>query len=308
MTVSQVVNPASLRPDPRLTLALAAEQGVGWDLADIALEGRFAAARYVTPEPMQVVIPACGLRRAPDASAEQVDQLLFGERFEALTPRGDFVFGQARRDGYVGWAPREALSSLILLPTHWVRALRTYIFPQASIKTPPRLCLSTNALVTLEAIEGRFAKLTQGGWIPSDHLAALGQVETDPAAIALRYLGAPYLWGGRDSVGLDCSGLVQQALYACGRSAPRDSDMQARLGEPVDGREGLARNDLVFWRGHVGLMLDGDTLIHANAFHMAVAVEPLDEAIARISAAGGGDPTAFRRLAGIGPRTASGAP
>ena len=256
---------------------------------------------------MQVMVPASGLRRGPDASAEQMDQLLFGERFDALTIGGDFVFGQARRDGYVGWVAAEALSPTGTTPTHWVRALRTFVFPQASIKTPPLAALSTNALIAVEAIEGRFAKLASGGWITASHIAPLGEVETDPAAVALRYLGAPYLWGGRDSVGLDCSGLVQQALYACGRSAPRDSDLLAKLGAPIEAVEHLQRNDLVFWRGHVGLMLDPETLLHANAHHMAVAVEPLAEAIARITASGGGDPTALRRLPGL-PRTSNASP
>jgi cell wall-associated NlpC family hydrolase len=288
-------------PDPRLTLALGAGAQAGWDLADIALEGRVAAARYIVPEPMQVVTPSCPLRRSPDPSAEQMDQLIFGERFDVLTGRDGFAYGQARRDGYVGWAPREALAPSGSPPTHWVRALRTFVFPQASIKTPPVLCLSTNALVSVEAVEGRFAKLAAGGWAPADHVAPLGEVETDPAAVARRYLGAPYLWGGRDSVGLDCSGLVQQALYACGLFAPRDSDMQAKLGVAIERADDLKRNDLVFWRGHVGLMLDAERLIHANAYHMAVAVEPLAEVIPRIVAAGGGEPTAFRRLPGLIP-------
>jgi cell wall-associated NlpC family hydrolase len=301
MMATPVAASLSPPPDPRLTLALRTGPGEGWDLADVALEGRVAAARYVKPEPMQVVTPACGLRRSPDPAAEQLDQLLFGERFEALTRQDGFVFGQARRDGYVGWAPREALAPLGPPPTHWVRALRTYVFPAASIKAPPVLCLSTNALIAVEAVEGRFAKLAEGGWVPAGHVAALGEVEHDPAAVALRYLGAPYLWGGRDSVGLDCSGLMQQALYACGMAGPRDSDMQASLGIAIDRRDQLGRNDLVFWRGHVGLMLDADRLIHANAHHMAVVIEPLAEAIPRIIAAGFGEPTAFRRLRGLAP-------
>jgi hypothetical protein len=240
-----------------------------------------AAARYVAPEAMQVMTPSCALRRSPDAGAEQMDQLLFGERFEALSARDGFAFGQARRDGYVGWAPRAALAPVGPPPTHWVRALRTFVFPQASIKAPPRLCLSTNALITVETVEGRFAKLAgDGGFIPAGHVAPLGEVETDPAAVALRYLG------------LDCSGLMQQALYACARFAPRDSDMQAKLGAAVEGADHLGRNDLVFWRGHVGLMLDADRLIHANAHHMAVAVEPLAAIVAR-----GGPPAEVRRLA-----------
>jgi len=291
-------------PDPRLTLALRAGQGPSWDLADVALEGRLPAARYVSPEPMQVATPACALQRAPDSGAEQVDQLLFGERFDGLTSRGGFVYGQARRDRYVGWAAREALAPLQTPPTHWVRALRTFVFPEPSIKAPPIAGLSTNALIAVEAVDGPFAKLispTLAGWVPARHIAALGEVETDPAAVALRYLGTPYLWGGRDSIGLDCSGLVQQAFYACGRFAPRDSDMQAKLGVAIGGAGDLAHNDLVFWRGHVGLMLDADRLIHANAFHMAVAIEPLAEAVPRIQAAGGGEPTAFRRLPGLKP-------
>jgi cell wall-associated NlpC family hydrolase len=300
MTTAPVAAAAQPSPDPRVTLAIRAEGGgQDFDLADIALEGRVAAARYVVTEAMVLQVPVCGLRRAPDLAAEQVDQLLFGERFEGLIAREGFVYGQARRDGYVGWAPREAFGPVRTASTHWVRALRTYVFPQPSIKTPPSLCLSTNALVTVETLEGRFAKLADSGWVPAGHLAALGEVETDPAAVALRYLGAPYLWGGRDSLGLDCSGLVQQALYACGRGAPRDSDLQAALGVAIDVVDELAGNDLVFWRGHVGLMLDSQTLIHANAFHMAVAAEPLAEAIARIAAAGGGPPTALRRLSGF---------
>ncbi len=301
MTVATVTSVSSAF-DPRLTLALPSGAAEGFDVADVGLEGRVVAARYIAPEPMQVMTPVCGLRRSPDPSAEQVDQLLFGERFAALTTHDGFVYGQALRDGYVGWAPSEALSPPGPTPTHWVRALRTYVFPQASIKAPPRLCLSTNALVALEGIEGRFAKLAHaGGFVPAAHLAALGEVETDPATVALRYLGAPYLWGGRDSVGLDCSGLVQQALYACGMGGPRDSDMQAKLGAAIDNVHDLKRNDLVFWRGHVGMMLDADLLIHANAHHMAVAVERLSEAIMRIDAAGGGAPTALRRLRGVAP-------
>ena len=130
---------------------------------------------------------------------------------------------------------------------------------------------------------------------PRGHLAPIGAGFVEPTATAERFLGTPYLWGGRDSVGIDCSGLVQQALYAGGLACPRDSDLQARLGDPAK-PETLARGDLVFWRGHVGMMLDEARLIHANAWHMAVAIEPLAEALERIARRGGGDPTAFRRV------------
>ena len=282
-------------PDRRLMLA---REGA----AALALEGVTAAARYLAPEAMQATAGVTAIRREPSRTAEQLDQLLFGERFEVLERRilegqADWGFGQATRDGYVGWVRLEALAPEAAPPTHWVSALRTYGFGEPSIKAPPVARLSMNALVRLEARDGRFAKVQGAGFVAERHLRPLGDWARDPAAVALAYLDAPYLWGGRESVGLDCSGLVQQALYACGHAAPRDSDLQAALGREIDPDAGLARGDLVFWRGHVGMMLDADTLIHANAFHMAVTAEPLAEAIERITVSGGGEPTAYRRLA-----------
>jgi cell wall-associated NlpC family hydrolase len=279
--------------DARLTLArngLAAEP----------LEGLVAAHGYVAPSPLQAISPVAGIRKGPEADAEQVDQILFGERFDGLEARDGWVFGQARRDGYVGFVRADALGPAGPAPTHWVSALRTFAFGQPSIKTPPTGRYCRNALVTAAASEGRFVRIAGSGWIIAAHLSPLGDWADDPAAVAEDYLGAPYLWGGRDSLGLDCSGLVQQALYACGRSCPRDSDLQQTLGQavtPGDALSGLQRNDLVFWRGHVGVMLDETRLLHANAHHMAVAVEPLAEAVARIAAAGSGQPVAYRRLA-----------
>ena len=176
-------------------------------------------------------------------------------------------------------------------PTHWVRALRTFAFGEPSIKSAPVAQLSMNALVRVEGHEGRFVRLEGSGFVVEEHLSPLGAWRDDPAAVALRYLEAPYLWGGRCSLGLDCSGLVQQALYACGRGCPRDSDQQAALGAAVEPAGGLRRGDLVFWRGHVGMMLDAETLLHANAFHMAVAAEPLAQIVARV-----GEPAAYRRF------------
>ena len=274
--------------DARLTLA-------SGEAASQALEGVVRAARFLAPEPMQAAVPVAALRRQPSRTAEQLDQLLFGERFDVLERRDGWVFGQALRDGYVGWVRLETLAAAAAAPTHWVRALRTYAFGEPSIKAPPVAQLSMNALVRVDGREGRFAHLEGSGFAVEDHLGPLADWRDDPAAVALGYLGAPYLWGGRCSLGLDCSGLVQQALYACGQAAPRDSDQQAALGAPVDPRDGLRRGDLVFWRGHVGMMLDAQTLIHANAFHMAVAVEPLAEAVARVAATGA-EPTAYRRL------------
>ncbi len=274
--------------DARLTLARG-------DAAALALEGVQEAGRYLRPEPMQAAFAVAALRREPSRTAEQLDQLVFGERFNVLERQGGWAFGQALRDGYVGWVRLETLTPAGPPPTHWVSALRTYAFGEASIKSAPVARLSMNALVRVELAEGRFARLEASGHVPQHHLSPLGAWATDVAAVAQAYLGAPYLWGGRDSVGLDCSGLVQQALYACGQAAPRDSDQQATLGRAAD-PEALARGDLVFWRGHVGMMLDPQTLIHANAFHMAVAAEPLAEAVGRIAGSGGGAPTGYRRL------------
>ena len=275
--------------DPRLTLA---RDGV----AATALEGMLDASAYLAPEPMQAVFPVAAIRRDPVRTAEQMDQLLFGERFDVLQRRDGWAFGQALRDGYVGWARLEALAPAGGPPTHWVSALRTYAFGDASIKSAPVARLSMNALVRVERREGRFARLAGSGHVVEHHLNPLGVWAADPAGVALQFLGAPYLWGGRDSVGLDCSGLVQQALYAAGVAAPRDSDQQATLGAPLDLAGELQRGDLVFWRGHVGMMLDSATLIHANAFHMAVSSEPLAKAVARIAEGGGGQPIGRRRL------------
>ncbi|CAN7518321.1 NlpC/P60 family protein [Phenylobacterium sp. LjRoot225] len=263
-------------------------------IAARGLEGVLAAEVYLDPKPLRCIVPAAGLYRAPDAASEQMDQLLFGEVFEAIEEEGAFLWGQARRDGYVGFVAAAALAPADLVPTHRISAIRTYAFAEPSIKSKAGGPYSLNALATVEAVEGRLARVAGAGWMAVEHLAPIGVFARDPAGVAERYLGAPYLWGGRESLGLDCSGLVQQALLACGQACPRDADMQAALGRPID-RSAFARNDLVFWRGHVAIGLDAQRILHANAHHMAVAVESLDRAIERIMAAGSGEPTAFRR-------------
>jgi len=277
-----------ITPDARLTLARA-------DLAAADLEGRVKAARYAATQPMTCVVPAAALRRAPQPGAEQLDQLLFGETFAVLDTEGGWAWGQAARDGYVGFVALDHLGPLAPAPTHWVSALRAYAFVEPSIKSAPQGLYSMNALVSVEARDGRFAHVAGVGWFVERQLSLIGQVEPDPAAIAEQFAGAAYQWGGRESLGLDCSGLVQQALLACGYACPRDTDMQASLGAPV-AREALRRGDLVFWRGHVGMMQDETRLIHANAHHMAVTIEPLALAIDRIGKTETGQPTAFRRV------------
>lgn len=273
--------------DPRTTL-------IRDGRASTALEGVVAAASYIEPKTKRLAVPAAAIRRSPDAGAEQMDQLLFGEAFDVLEEEGGWAFGQARRDGYVGFVEAAALDAAEAEITHQVSALRTYAFSKPDIKSAPVGLYSMNSLVAVEARDGRFAKGVGTGWFVEAHLAPIGFGETDHAAVAERFLGAPYQWGGRESLGLDCSGLVQQALYACARGCPRDSDQQQALGHAIE-RADLQRGDLIFWRGHVAILTDARSIVHANAHHMMVAREGLDEAITRIRDAGAGEPTGYRR-------------
>lgn len=236
---------------------------------------------------MQVSAGVTALRKSPEAGAELVSQVLHGEQVTLHQEDGDFALIQNMTDRYVGWARKDALSAPAMAITHHVSALRLYAYPEPTIKASPRDLISIGAGVVSEGKrEGRFLKCERAGWICEDQLRPVGSFETDPADVALRYLHAPYLWGGRESLGIDCSGLVQQAFGACGVILPRDSDMQASwTGEAIEDWQApgmLTRNDLIFWPGHVGILLDAKTLLHANAHHMCVAVEPLAGSIARI--------------------------
>ncbi|HWF00341.1 MAG TPA: NlpC/P60 family protein [Caulobacteraceae bacterium] len=276
--------------DPRLTPARG-------DLAAVELEGLVRAARYVAPTPMRLAAPAAPLLTSPDAGAELATELLFGEAFDVLDIAGGLAFGQALRDGYVGYVPADALIERPGEATHRILAPSTFALQRPSIRAAGFGPLSLNALVTVVEEAERFLRVEGAGWIPRPHLAPIGDAfATDAVAVAEALIGAPYRWGGRATSGLDCSGLVQQAMFAAGLACPRDSDQQAHLGEAVD-PTALQRGDLVFWKGHVGLMGDGAELIHANAHHMAVAREPLSGATARIIEAGGGEPTGYRRVA-----------
>jgi cell wall-associated NlpC family hydrolase len=169
-----------------------------------------------------------------------------------------------------------------------VTALHTFGFPGPSIKLPPVATLPLGATLAVVRQEGSLAVTPAGLFIPSQHLGKLDGFEPDHVAVAERFVGTPYLWGGKTSLGIDCSGLVQVSLSACGIGCPRDSDMQqAALGRalPPTERE-LKRGDLIFWKGHVAIVRDGESLVHANAHHMATAVEETAAAIARIAAAG----------------------
>jgi hypothetical protein len=256
------------------------------------------AARFVEPLVREVVEPIAPVRRAPSAEASLDTEALFGERVAVyeITEEG-WAWGQLLTDRYVGWLPASALGPPAPEPTHRVSAVRTLVFPGPSIKLPPIAALPFGARLAVTRLEGRFAITSTGVFVPVQHLAATDTHERDFVTVAERFVGTPYLWGGKTGLGIDCSGVVQVALAACGTSCPRDSDMQERaLGAPVTNAKDLRRGDLVFWKGHVAVARDAATLIHANAFHMAVAIEPVQEALARIGAAEGAA-TSIKRLA-----------
>jgi cell wall-associated NlpC family hydrolase len=267
-------------PDPR-------RHAYREDLAAESLRDHVKAPRYVNGEHRQLHVPVSPVRRQPRFDATLDTEALFGETLTVLDDNEGWAWVQLARDGYVGYMPSEGLSATVLAPTHTVAALRTYVYPEPDFKRPPLALLSMNALLSAAAVEGRFLALATGGFVIAEHLRTREEAAEDPVAVALGFVGTPYLWGGRTSLGLDCSGLVQLANEAAGRSCPRDADMQAaELGHPVEPATALGRGDLVFWDGHVGIMANSTDLLHASAQHMAVVVEPLAEARGRIAAAG----------------------
>jgi len=276
--------------DPRITPARP-------DLAASKLAGKVEAARFVDGHVREIAEPQAPLRRSPSPDAPLDTEALKGERVTIYESNEEgWSWGQLAADGYVGWLPTSALRDPGPPPTHRVAVLRTLVFPGPSIKLPPLEGLSFGCRLAITRIEGPLAVTDTNGFVPACHLMPVDTSEPDFVAIAERFIGVTYLWGGRTSLGIDCSGLVQLALTTSGVTCPRDSDMQERvLGSAVPLSE-LQRGDLVFWKDHVAIARDATTLIHANAFHMAVAFESAREAIERIAATGS-DVTSVRRMA-----------
>jgi cell wall-associated NlpC family hydrolase len=275
--------------DPRLTPARP-------DLAAAHLKGKVEATRFAEGVTQQVIAGVAPMRKEPSHQAPLLTEALYGERMTVYeTDDEGWAWGQLATDGYVGWVPAAALLAPGAEPTHKVSALRTLVFPGPSIKLPPLDSLPMGATVNVAREDDTFAITSAGGYIPKRHLVPLTTSEPDYVAVAERFVHVPYLWGGKSGLGIDCSGLVQVALHACGIACPRDSDMQEKaLGKSVS-LAGLQGGDLVFWKGHVAIAMGRNALLHANAFHMTVTSEPVAEALTRI-AASGSQVTSVRRL------------
>jgi cell wall-associated NlpC family hydrolase len=278
--------------DPRMTPARP-------DLAAKYLEGQLKATRFVTGEEFEIAESIAPLHNAPSSDAEMVSQALMGERATIYDRNGEgWAWGQLNSDGYVGWLPDRALAKPSGQPTHKIIALRTFAFPGPSIKLPPVTALLMGTAIIVTRQDGAFAVTREGWYLPQPHIGSIDHHADDFVAVAERFVGTPYLWGGKSSLGIDCSGLVQVSLNAAGTGCPRDSDMQQDgLGRALDLSESkkLQRGDLIFWKGHVAIVRDATSIVHANAHHMATAIEPTHDAIARIKAAGS-EVTSIKRM------------
>ncbi|TPI30103.1 NlpC/P60 family protein [Mesorhizobium sp. B3-2-1] len=272
------------------------------DLADARLKGEVVADRFVAGRPARISVPVADIRKAPTLDSGINTQALFGDDVLVFEDREGWAWIQAERDGYVGYVADVMLGRRDRAPTHIVSVPRTFLYPGPDLRFPIAGQLSMGSAVTVTgAAETRgthYALLPSGEAVIAGHLRPIGEMAGDYVSVAETFLGTPYLWGGVSGFGIDCSGLVQLAMRMTGREVLRDSDMQAAsIGEPLEPSpdfSGLRRRDLVFWEGHVAIMTDAETMIHANGHTMLVSREGLKEAIARIGYLYGA-PTGFRR-------------
>lgn len=267
------------------------------DLAAASLRGLVEAARFVEGERRRVVAEVADLKRRPRHDAPVDTQLLHGETVRVFEEEEGWAWLQAEGDGYVGYLPESALGPAEPPATHRVVVNRTFVYPAPDMKQPVAAALPLDARVAPVGTDGLYVRLWDGGFVFGAHLAPLGQPAPDFVAVAEQLSGAPYLWGGKSAGGIDCSGLVQLASAVAGRALPRDTDLQERDAalEPVDAGA-LRRGDLVFWKGHVGVMRDAERLLHANGYHMLVMTEPLENAKERIARTSGLSIAGIRRF------------
>ncbi|MGH6837695.1 MAG: NlpC/P60 family protein [Methylocella sp.] len=279
--------------DPRVTPARP-------DIAAAHLRGQVAADAYVEGRALHVCAGTADLRQGPAPDAPLDTQALFGEEVTLYEDHEGWGWVQLARDGYVGYMAMAALAEGQIKPTHRVTVNRSFVYPGPDVKIPARDALPLGASVCVRATKGAFAQIGDAAFVFLGHLLPCGENQKEFVAVAERLLHAPYLWGGKTSLGIDCSGLVQISLDAAGSDAPRDTDLQEHaLGLPIavgTDLAGLRRGDLVFWRGHVGIMRDKTMLLHANAHRMLVASEPLRIARDRILAKTSRSISAIKRL------------
>ena len=277
--------------DPRLTPARE-------DLAADFLRGIVTASEFAKGAKKRVVSSQCPLRAAPDHGASLSTELLYGEDFVVYEDKNGWSWGQTSIDDYVGFVPSDALDEIRSDATHQVSVLRTFIYPRADVKSPTNIGLSLGAYATVIGEDGNFSNIEGGGFVFTAHLDPLASFESDYLTTAIRFMGVPYLWGGRSSLGIDCSGLIQIALQRARIPCPRDSDMQANsLGDEIEPNVNrLQRGDLAFFPRHVGIMVDEQTVLHANAWDMMVSPHPLRYVIAEIAKTEEKPLTRIRRL------------
>ncbi len=245
---------------------------------------------------LQVTAPVADLLRSPEGGIER--QVLFGHEFRVFETkaRDGFACGQVKSDGYMGYVDRSALGPVHAV-THKITALSTHLYSLPDMKSPTHGNLPFAARINVIAQSGDYLTLFGGRYVPRQHVGTIDTFEDDYVRVMENFLGIPYLWGGNSTRGMDCSGAVQLALQACNTPCPRNSHKQEEsLGRQLEPGAGLQRGDLIFWKGHVGVMVDDSNIIHANATHMAVALEPLDIASKRIAATQTGDITSIRRV------------
>ncbi len=260
-------------------------------VAHVSLHGRIEGVAFTEGVPRQVGMPLVDLQCAPNGARER--QLPRGTDFTVVEDVGGWVFGFATQEGYCGWLRGGALFEP-RPATHWVASVGTHIYAEPRVQAFCDVMPMGARLRVTGQVKG-FSEV-EGGFVPASHLRPMGEWLTDPVAVAKGFLGTPYLWGGNSRAGLDCSGLVQLAYHACGLPCPADSDLQQSQGTELPEGALLSRGDLLFWKGHVAMVVDERTLIHANGHSMSVAYEDIAACIARIKAQAGGDVTARRRL------------
>lgn len=260
-------------------------------IAAAHLKGVVEAQTYNEGKTVQIVVPELAIRSEPMITSGMESQALKGQIATCYGEENGFSLIQMQDDEYVGWVITQGISEKFTSTTHKITALKTYIYSDESIKSLPLAALTQGTSITIAHVGEKFSRLFDGSYVFTPHIAPISAHATDWVQSALLYLNCPYLWGGKTSSGLDCSALVQLALATQGIKAPRDSDQQeAALGQEVAIQSGhmpkVQKGDLLFWKGHVAICLDENTILHANAHHMSVQKEPLLEALKRIDASG----------------------